>query len=129
MSKVIEKPYRQPRYPEIKCLHISRRGHECHEEKSHFITFFCDRHNHLHSEAQNRELNRIWKKQKYEYNEQKNPGLYFQQAEKDFLWAIQSAIGCNYNVLDDDIYYDDEKGIAEFPDGTRYKISLVKIDS
>jgi len=129
MSKVvIEKPYRQPEYPKQQCLHISRRGHYCEDEKTKW-TFFCDRHQHLHSQDQDRELTKIWKKQKYDYNEQKNPGLYFEKAEKDFIWAVGSSLGSHYDVIDNEINYDMDSGIAEFPDGTKYKISLVKMES
>jgi len=129
MSKVeIEKPFRQPNYPEEECLHISRKGKHCHDEKNTY-SFFCDRHEYLHSQSQDMELRKIWKKQKYDYNEEKNPGAYFQKAEQDFIWAISSAIGSNYDVIDDDIWYDIDTGIAEFPDGTKYKISLVKMES
>lgn len=121
-----EKAYRQPEYPKQQCLHISRKGNPCPSEKR-VHSFFCDEHEALHSEKQDDELRKIWKRQKFEYNEKRNPGAFLRKAEQDFLRAISSAIGSNDNVIDDDIDYNMDTGVAELPDGTKYKINLVKV--
>ena len=121
-----ENPFRQPRYPETKCLHLSRKQHECPAERKPF-GFFCDRHEYLHSKEQDYEISTTWRRQKYEFQEQLHPGEFFKKAEEDFIMAIRLALGSEYDVIDKDIYYDTATGIAEFPDGTKYKISLVRI--
>ena len=121
------KPFRQPRYPETKCLHLSRKQRECESERGTRFGFFCDRHEHLHSREQDYELSEIWRRQKYEYQERLHPGEFLRKAEQDFIMAIRLALGSEYDVIDKDIYYDIETGIAEFPDGTKYKIALMKM--
>lgn len=121
------KPFRQPRYPETKCLHLSRKQHECGSERRTPFGFFCDRHEYLHSKEQEYELSEIWRRQKYEHQERLHPGEFLRKAERDFITAIRRAIGSEYDSLDKDIYYDTDTGIAEFPDGTKYRIALVKM--